>query len=192
MIDVLWQVSQSVQDLNTSNWTYLSSQYNGFSSINVEVCSWIVDYCFSYLLLHRGNTQTPQVRCSCVLPPFLIDNQPDTHGLELLLRDSTNCPLIQASKAKNQATPGGANLLSTRTPERAKTITWADVARGNSVEKPIRPIRARLARTKPLMQHGGVQCRWTWLAGGACSATKSDSIGSADAITFPIIFGCNV
>ena len=76
-----------------------------------------------------------------------------------VLRDSTNCPLIPASKAKIRATPVGANSLSTRTPKRAKTITWADVARGNSVEKPTRPIRARSARTQPPMQHGGNQCR---------------------------------
>ena len=78
-----------------------------------------------------------------------------------VLRDSTNCPLIPASnsKAKNRATPGGANLLSTRTPKRAKTITWADVARGNSVENPTRPIKARSARTQPPMQHGGDQYR---------------------------------
>ena len=72
-----------------------------------------------------------------------------------VLRDSTNCPLIQASEAKNRDTPGGANSLSTRTPKRAKTITWADVARGNSVENQTRPIKARSARTQPTMQHGG-------------------------------------
>ena len=76
-----------------------------------------------------------------------------------VLRDSTDCPLSQASKAKNRATPGGANSLSTRTPRRAKTITWADVARGNSIEKPTRPIRARSERTQPPMQHGVDQCR---------------------------------
>ena len=76
-----------------------------------------------------------------------------------VLRDSTNCPLIPASKANNRATPGGANSLSTRTPERAKTVTWAEVARGNPVEKPTRPIRARSAQTRPPMQHGGDQCR---------------------------------
>ena len=82
-----------------------------------------------------------------------------------LLRDSTNCPLLQASEAKNRDTTGRANSLTTRTPKRAKTITWADVARGNSTENPTRPIKARSARTQPLMQHGGDQCRWTWMAG---------------------------
>ena len=76
-----------------------------------------------------------------------------------VLRDSTNCPLIQASEAKNRDTPGRANSLTTRTPKRAKTITWADVARGNSVENPTRPIKARSARTQPPMKQGGDQCR---------------------------------
>ena len=76
-----------------------------------------------------------------------------------VLRDSTNCPLIQASKAKVRATPGGATSLSTQTPKRAKTITWADVARGNSVSKPTRHIKARSARARPPMNHGGNQCR---------------------------------
>ena len=57
-----------------------------------------------------------------------------------VLRDSTNCALIQASKAKVRANPVGADSLSTRTPNRANTITWADVARGNSVVEPTRPI----------------------------------------------------
>ena len=62
-----------------------------------------------------------------------------------VLRDSTYCPLIQASKGKVQAIPGGATSLSTWTPKRAKTVTWANVTRGNSVSKPIRPIKARSA-----------------------------------------------
>ena len=76
-----------------------------------------------------------------------------------VLRDSTNCPLIQASKTKVRDTPGGATSLSTRTPKRAKTITWSDVARGNSVSKPTRPIKACLARARPPMNPGGDQCR---------------------------------
>ena len=52
------------------------------------------------------------------------------------LRDSTSCPLIQASTVKVRATPSGATSLSVWTPKRAKTITWAGVARGNLVSKP--------------------------------------------------------
>ena len=33
-----------------------------------------------------------------------------------VVRDSTNCPFIPASNAKNQANSGGANSLSPRTP----------------------------------------------------------------------------
>ena len=75
-----------------------------------------------------------------------------------VLRDSTNCPLIQASKAKNQATPDGANFLTKRTPNRPKTITWADVARGNPRENPTQHIKVRLEQARPLIQPGGVQC----------------------------------
>ena len=76
-----------------------------------------------------------------------------------VLRDSTNCPLIQASKAKNGAAPRGASSVSKRTPGRSKTIARADVARGNAVEKPTRHIKARSAQTRPPIQPGGIQCR---------------------------------
>ena len=75
-----------------------------------------------------------------------------------VLRDS-NCPLIQASKVKNRATPCEANSLTERTPNRSKTITWADVVRGNPIEKPTQHTNARFARARPPIQPDGVQCR---------------------------------
>ena len=81
------------------------------------------------------------------VPNRLKVSLPLARGTAFVLGDSTNCPLIRASKAKIRANPVRADSLSTRTPNRAKTTTWADVARGNSVVEPTRPIRARLART---------------------------------------------
>ena len=40
-----------------------------------------------------------------------------------VLHDSTNYPLVQASKAKTRATSSGANSLTKRTPNRSKTLT---------------------------------------------------------------------
>ena len=89
----------------------------------------------------------------------IINNQHLINLIQLLLQDSTNCPLIQASKAKIRANPVGAASLSTRTPNRAKTITLADVACGNSIVEPTRSIKARSARARPPMKHGGDHCR---------------------------------
>ena len=58
-----------------------------------------------------------------------------------VLRDSINSLFMPASKAKNQANSGGANLLSPRTPVRTKILAWVDVARGNWVASPTRSIK---------------------------------------------------
>jgi hypothetical protein len=48
---------------------------------------------------------------------------------EGMLQDSTNCLRIPASKAKDRAN-------STKT-KRKRKLTWADVARGSSVQTPV-------------------------------------------------------
>ena len=75
-----------------------------------------------------------------------------------VLRDSIKCPLIQASKAKNRATPNRASSLSKRIPNRLKTITCAAVTRGNPIGKITRHIKARSDRARPRIKPGGIQC----------------------------------
>ena len=94
--------------------------------------------------------------------PYLEPNYAGIKNLNhrgSVLRDSINCPLIQASKAKNRATPGGANSLIKRTPTRSKTNTWADVARGNPLVNPTQHIKASSDRARPPIEPGGIQCR---------------------------------
>ena len=100
--------------------------------------------------------------CIPYIDPYLEAKYAEIKNLNhrgSVLRDSTNCPLIQASKAKNKATPSGASLLSAQTPNRSKAITWDDVARGNRIDKPTPHIKACSDRVRPPNQPGGVRCR---------------------------------
>ena len=60
-----------------------------------------------------------------------------------VLMDSTNRPLIPASKVKNHANSSVANLLNPKTSDRTKVLTWADVACGNQVASPTQSIKAQ-------------------------------------------------
>ena len=68
---------------------------------------------------------------------------------ESVLQDSTNCPLIPASKAIIRATLSGASLISERTPDRPKPFTWADLARGNQLDNPTQYIKAPSGQARP-------------------------------------------
>ena len=101
----------------------------------------------------------------------------DLWGLRISITEGVCCGTVSTARSFKLPKPRTelhlAELsLTKRTPNRSKTITWADVARRNSVEDPTWHIKAHSEQACPPIHPDSVQYSWTWLAERAYSANQ--------------------